>query len=204
MVPWISTAPNGEAFAKANTLVGQLNNEQLWYPELGISDKFVDAFAEAGVHGVIDGAYSDNTGIANAVAAGADEVVAVVNSADKSLVVTMRYVMALFPGGGCPMTCEFTPKALYPVFDSPTAAELQTQINNFTNLDLADSKYLKFISVGTVIATTTDNRYFGIQSNRKITIHVINVGGAMTIGFGQTFANYATFTQEIVEVLASK
>jgi hypothetical protein len=32
------------------------------------------------VHGVIDGAYSDNTGIANAVAAGADEVLVVINS----------------------------------------------------------------------------------------------------------------------------
>jgi len=206
-VPWISTAPNGNAFAKANTLVKQLKKEQKDYGDFGIPDKSVDQFAEAAVHGVIDGAYSENTGIANAVAAGADEVVVVIQSAATDIATIKagwRYLMALFAGGGCPIGCYFSPKALYPVFYSPTAAELQTQINNFTNLDLGDSKFLKFISVGTVIATTTDNHYFGIQSHRKITIHVINVGGALTIGDFANFANYATFTQEIVKVLVAK
>jgi len=202
MTPWISTAPNGQAFDRANTLIKQLEYNET-HRLIGISKKSVDDFAEAAVHGVIDGGYSDNTGVAHAVAAGADEVVLVVNSAATGIA-TLPDLIGLFAGGGCPMGCTFTPKALYPVFESPTAAELQTQINNFTNLDLVDSKLLKFISVGTVTATTTDNTYFGIQGSRKITIHVINVGGALSIGYFENFANYATFTQEIVTVMLAK
>jgi len=202
MTPWISTAPNGQAFEVANTLIKQLEYNES-HRVFGISNKSVDDFAKAAVHGVIDGGYSDNTGIANAVAAGAGEVVVFVNN-NATGVASLPDVMGLFKGGGCPMSCEFTPKALYPVFESPTAAELQTQINNFHNLDLAGSKFLKFISVGTVTATTTDNSYFGIQGSQHVTLHIINVGGALSIGYFENFANYATFTQEIVSVLLAK
>lgn len=202
MTPWISTAPNGKSFEVANDLVKQLeyNESHRW---IGIPNKSVDAFAKAAVHGVIDGGYSDNTGIANAVAAGAEEVVVFVNNKATGIA-TLPDVMGLFAGGECPRRCEFTPKALFPVFESPTAAQLQSQINNFHNLDLAGSKFLKFISVGTVTATTADNSYFGIQGSRKVTLHIINVGAALSIGYFENFANYATFTQEIVSVMLAK
>jgi hypothetical protein len=199
MTPWISTAPNGQAFEAANTLVKQLDYNES-HRVIGISNKSVDDFAKAAVHGVVDGGYSDNTGIANAVAAGADEVVVLVNS-NAAGIASMQYVNVLFAGGSVPPQ---VPKALFPVFERPTAAELQAQINNFHKLDLAGSKLLKFISVGTVTATTTDNIYFGIQGSRKVTIHIINVGGALSIGYFQNFANYATFTQEIVSVMLAK
>jgi len=202
MSPCISTATNCVALDVANTLIKQLEYNES-HRLFGIPNASVDEFAKAAVHGVIDGGYSDNTGIANAVAAGADEVVVVVNSAATGLT-SLPDVMGLFAGGGCPMGCEFTPKALYPVFESPTASELQTQINNFHNMDLANSKLLKFISVGTVTATTADNSYFGVSRSRQITIHIINVGGALSIGYFENFANYATFTQEIVTVLLAK
>jgi hypothetical protein len=202
MTPWISTAPFGQAFDVANTLIKQLEYNES-HRLIGISNKSVDDFAKAAVHGVIDGGYSDNTGIAHAVAAGADEVVVVVNSAASGMA-SLPDVMGLFAGGACPMGCDFTPKVLYPVFESPTAAELQTKINNFHTLDLAGSRLLKFISVGTVTATTTNNSYFGVQGSRKVTIHVINVGGALSIGYFENFANYATFTQEIVTVMLAK
>jgi hypothetical protein len=202
LTPWVSTAPNGDAFSVANTLIKQLEYNES-HRLIGISNKAVDAFAKAAVHGVIDGGYSDNTGIANAVAAGANEVVVFINS-NSTGATSLPDVMGLFAGGACPMGCTFTPKALYPVFQSPTAAELKEQIKGFHNLDLAGSKLLKFISVGTVTATTADNQYFGIQGSRPITVHIVNVGGALSIGYFENFANYATFTQEIVSVILAK
>merc|ERR1719231_1421026 len=116
MTPWISTAPYGKAFEVANTLVKQLEYNES-HRLIGIANKSVDDFAKAAVHGVIDGGYSDNTGIANAVAAGAEEVVVFVNN-NATGIASLPDVMGLFAGGACPMGCKFTPSALYPVFES--------------------------------------------------------------------------------------
>lgn len=198
--PWISTAPDGLAFEVANTLIKQLeyNESHRW---IGIPNKSVDDFAKAAVHGVIDGGYSDNTGIANAVASGVGEVVVILNS-NATGITSLPDVLALFPGGA--NGSEFQPKVLYPVFESPTSADLQSQINSFHNLDLGGSEFLRFISVGTVIATTADNFYFGIQGSRAVTLHIINIGSALSIGLFENFANYATVIQEIVSVMLAK
>merc|ERR1712087_781636 len=100
-------------------------------------------------------------------------------------------------------SCEFSPRALYPVFSSPTASDLQGQINNFDNLVIGDSNLLKFISVGTVTAKTADNSYFGVEASKDVTLHIINVGGDLSIGYFEDFSNYATYVQEIVTVMTA-
>jgi hypothetical protein len=201
MTPWIASAPDGKAFEVANTLIKQLEYNES-HRLIGIANASVDEFAKAAVHGVIDGGYSDNTGIANAVAAGAIDVVVIVNNNATGFADVD--ILALFPGGGCQMSCQLSPEVLYPVFESPTSAEVRSQMNNFQSLDVADSQFLKFMSVGTVTATTTDNSYFGVQGSQTVTLHIINVGAALSIGYFEAFANYATFAQEIVAAILAK
>ena len=67
-------------------------------------------------HALIDGGYTDGTGIAQAVSSGASEVVVVLNSFSIN---QAEYVLQLFPGG--PIVKPGVPKELFPVFQSPNA-----------------------------------------------------------------------------------
>jgi hypothetical protein len=62
-----------------------------------VSAQTVSALATAGVHGVIDGGYTDNSGVANAVAVGADEVTVIVNANASS---SLSYLFKGGPSGG--------------------------------------------------------------------------------------------------------
>ncbi|CAJ1358130.1 unnamed protein product, partial [Effrenium voratum] len=67
----------------------------------------VAVLGQEAVHALIDGGYTDGTGIAQAVASGAEEVVVVLNSYSSNLA---EYVAQLFPGG--PVTKPGVPKEL--------------------------------------------------------------------------------------------
>jgi hypothetical protein len=75
LTPWVSNAPNGASFSHGNALVKQLEKP------FGVSRRSIDDLAASAVHGVVDGGYSDGTGLGVAVASGAEEVLLVLNSA---------------------------------------------------------------------------------------------------------------------------
>merc|ERR1712107_283812 len=103
---------------------------------------------------------------------GASEVVVVLNSNATN---DPYYVEVLFADGPPPVT-PGKPKELFPVFASPSAATVRQLFRGFHKSNLpVNSQFLKVFAVVTMVATTADNRYFGIAGGHNITIHVVNV-----------------------------
>jgi len=143
-------------------------------------------------HALIDGGFSDGTGIAQAVSAGASEVVVVLNSFSTN---QPEYVAQLFQGGT--VVKPAVPKELFPVFQSPSASAVQTAFTEFETLKLHNSSYLKVIAFGKIQATTAENKFFGIQGGRDVTLNIINICSELSIGFFANFENYGHLVQEV-------
>lgn len=143
-------------------------------------------------HALIDGGFSDGTGIAQAVSAGASEVVVVLNSFSTN---QPEYVAQLFQGGT--VVKPAVPKELFPVFQSPSASAVQTAFTEFETLKLHNSSYLKVIAFGKIQATTAENKFFGIQGGRHVTLNIINICSELSIGFFANFENYGHLVQEV-------
>ncbi|CAJ1371399.1 unnamed protein product [Effrenium voratum] len=158
----------------------------------------VAVLGQEAVHALIDGGYTDGTGIAQAVASGAEEVVVVLNSYSSNLA---EYVAQLFPGG--PVTKPGVPKELYPVFSAPSAAAVDEAFAQFRQLQIAEgSSYLKVLAVGSFEATTAKNAYFGTEEGRQVSIRIINVCSELSIGFFANFGHYSALVQEVALSLA--
>jgi len=188
LTPWVSSAPGGRAFKEADELVGDLRGAG------GVSQEAIERLASAVVRGVIDGGFCDGTGIAEAVAAGADEVVVLLNSNATN---DPTYVDILFEGGPKPIT-PGKPAELFPIFEAPSSSAIRQAFEGFHRLRPSKSaKFLKVLAVGTIQATTAQNRFWGIDRGRKITLHIINIGSHLRIGLFEDFNNYNILTQEV-------
>jgi len=144
-------------------------------------------------HALIDGGYTDGTGIAQAVSSGASEVVVVLNSFSIN---QAEYVLQLFPGG--PIVKPGVPKELFPVFQSPNASVIEAAFAEFQTLKLASgSRFLKVLAIGTIEGTTAENKFFGIAGGSRVTINVINICSELSIGFFANFDNYGQLVQEV-------
>jgi len=195
VTPWVSTAPDGAAFKVANELVYGL---QSWG---GVNKQAIDALAQNDVHGVIDAGYTDGTGISHAVQAGADEILAVLNSNSTN---DPFYVEILFKDGPAPVEPGSSAE-IFPVFESPVASAVRSDFLQFHKLHLPSAKYLKTLAVGTLReAVTADNKFFGISQGRTVTLHIINICADLSIGLGVNFDNYDMLAQEIAEALLAK
>merc|ERR1719362_12818 len=191
--PWISSASDGEAFSVAQQLVHGLAHRG------GINQHSTDDLALQEIHGLVDTGYTDGTGISQALAAGASEVLAVLNSFDTN---DAEYVQRLFPGGDQPVSQA---ASLFPVFASPSASEVRESFGRFHLLAIpVRARYLRTIAVGTIRAQTLANPFFGVENNRSVTLNVVNIGSALTIGSLEDFNNYNRLAQEIVEALVLK
>ena len=192
VTPWIaSAAGGGRAFALARKLVGDLRTT-------GVSDLTVGALASAGVHGVIDGGYTDNSGIANAVAAGAGTVTAVTNS---NATAALSYLFKDGPHGSEPYQDL---ASLFPVFASPTAAVAGAAFGQFARLKLPPgSRYLTEVAFGTLPVVTATNVAWGLTAGRRVTLHVISVSSSLSIGEFEAFTHYDALVQELALALVA-
>jgi len=191
--PWISSASEGEAFNIAQELVDGLAHRG------GINQHSTDDLASQEVHGLVDAGFTDGTGISQALAAGASDVLAVLNSFDTN---DAEYVQRLFPGGDQPIPQS---ASLFPVFASPSASEVREQFEQFHLLAIpVGAMFLRTIAVGTIPTQTLENPFFGIENNRSVMLNVVNIGSALTIGSLEDFNNYNRLAQEIVEALVLK
>merc|ERR1712190_545972 len=105
---------------------------------------------------------------ANAVAAGATEVLVFLNAG-----VSGSADIELLSTGGPKSTVPLTPSDLYPLFQT-TASKVQDAFQNFHRLTLPNgTQFLQSLSVGTIEMVTTYNKYFGVTSGQQVTVHVI-------------------------------
>ncbi|CAK9004810.1 unnamed protein product [Durusdinium trenchii] len=159
-----------------------------------VDSQAISQLAQIAFHALLDGGFTDGTGVAQAVAAGSSEVVAVLNSFSSN---QPEYVAQLFPGGT--VIKPGVPKELFPVFQSPNASTVQASFEHFETLQIAaGSMYLKVLAIGTIDAVTADNAFFGITRGRAIKIQVINICSELSIGLFANFAHYSNLVEEIV------
>lgn len=181
---WATSDSNGETFRGAERLVG---------PTL-TGDVLLDGsdadFADAGLRALVDAAYTDNTGIGHAVATGAREVVSVVFSADSAvgLFKGPEKEQSLAPGISV---------ILFNIFQE-SQSWARGQMEKFKSMKLgADSSLVSEISVGTIVATTAENRWFGIAAGQAVKLHFIKIESKLSTGFFQDFHDYAMGVKQL-------
>lgn len=191
LTPWVSSQNANLAFKSGSILVDRARENQ--------DSSSLQSLAEAKVHGLIDGAYTDNTGIANAVASGADDVIAFLCGPAST---ENSGLLQLFQGSYQGHDIPGIELATSPIFSEPYTAA-QQQYAQLTALRLAEQnqRLLTSIKVGTILATTTSNKWYDISSGRKIKIHIVSISTDMGVGFFQDFLLYNQLVQEIVSTI---
>ncbi|CAE8595985.1 unnamed protein product, partial [Polarella glacialis] len=201
---WGTSKTDGSAFSEGLSL-----RQSLVSQNGSATQPLLDQMAQVSLHALADGAVTDNTGIAHAVSAGAATLVAFMDSYD---------LWGLFAGFSPkthnPVTCPddpitgvLCPKDFCPLctlkFQIFSQAYQVAQANferTAWNLKVADSsaKFLPNIRVGTINATTIENRAFGIAAGQAITLHVVFVDSPLSMG-GYSYQDYARLVQAIVD-----
>jgi hypothetical protein len=194
LTPWVSRAQGGASFRSADQLIAQMKTP------FGLSKYQIHEAASGALHGVIDGGFSEGTGLAHAVVSGAREVVVLLNS--HSLPSNgPPFFLELLCRNGPPPSDPLKPRALYPLFET-TASTLKEQYAAFKQLNIpSGTTFLKQLKVGTTSLVTTDNPYFGLTRGRRITVHIIDVLADLDIGFFEEYVNFASLAQEIAAAI---
>lgn len=190
LTPWASNTAGGASFGTAIELVQRLKDFG------GVSQDSMNALAAAKVHGLIDGGYTDDTGLANVVAAGANEVVLLLDSSSS----TSSFHIELLCKDGPPPAM---PDALHSaIFETP-ASTVNMSWPSLQTLALQNTQFLKNVAFGSFNLTTADNSLYGVSAGRPITIHVVQISGDVTIGVLEDIDNYNTYVQEIIQTLVA-
>jgi len=191
LTPWVTNSVGGASFGDAQVLVDQFRRMDT------ITEENMEVLASAKLHGVIDGAYTDNLGLAHAIAAGANEVVQLMqgNSSAPS------FAMELLCHDGPQPTAPYAPRM--PVF-STSVATVQAAWNSFQKLSLEPNlQFLKMVRVGTFTATTLESSDYGIAAGREVRIHVVEMGSDVTTGLLEDVHNYNILVQEVIQTISS-
>jgi len=138
----------------------------------------LDGIAAQSVLSVIDGGYTDNTGIGHAVAAGANEVVAWLDTISSLWALFGGYprVEPLFNTTVMPDTCPLCFNN-YQVFEDDWKDVAQRFTTTAWNLTHAPETTDPMAStyVGTITATTHENPWMGIKGGKTVTLHIVAV-----------------------------
>lgn len=190
MSMWISTAAaDGQGFARAHALVDEL------FRTRRVTRAQFDGLAAAGLLSVIDGCFTDCTGVAHAVAGGATEVIVLLDHTSSGAPVSL---LRLFGGGGSE---EFR------IF-AEDAEEIRARCDSadcFRRLALPPgSQVLLGIATGSLAATTLACRSFGVAAGRPVALHVVSVTATLNLGELENFHDYGVLLQEIVAALTSE
>jgi hypothetical protein len=191
LTPWFTNTAHSESLYQGSRLVGGFTQPD------AINHTSVDDLATLKLHGLIDGGYTDDTGLANVVAAGATEVLVLLDSNSSISSTSMEL---LFQDGPAPTTPGSSSS---PVFQE-SASYVRDAWQGFHKLDVTGTQFLTAVAVGTLSATTTDNKQFGTTAGTSVTINVMQLCGEVTIGFFENVDNYNTYAQEVIQTLSSE
>lgn len=194
LATWVSSAPDGAAWSDGAKLRSGVYEQGAPFNE---SD--VDELTENSVMSLVDGGFTDSTGVAWSVAAGNTDLTILLNGA------WPLSFYQLFSGadrGRPPMT--FVGNKIFTMSEQEAIAEY----DNFNQLILPEGnnyKYLLGIVYGTIKTTTQENRWFGISGGTPVNLNVVkfnitDVADAVTTNY---FV-YADLVAEIVDTVTSR
>merc|ERR1712176_1216547 len=106
-------------------------------------------------------------------------------------------------GGGETVTkkTDGSPRLYFPIF-AQSGEDVQEQYKNLPKL-VVPSKitHLQGITVGTINASTVENRWFGISAGQEVAIRIVGIESDLDIGELSDFLHYNVLVQEIVDCL---
>jgi len=133
--------------------------------------------AHTSTQAIMDGAFTDSTGILQAVAAGATDVTSYIGD--------VRGVVNLFAGGNStlngPDPC-FSNVLFFQIFSTPWQT-IEAEVTSFRCLKVPSIEgesdpagaYLISICFGTVTTTTAENTFAGVEGGREVKLHIVIV-----------------------------
>jgi len=151
--------------------------------------------AESGVSVIIDGAYTDNTGIAQAISAGATTVTSMVNN--------IGDVWKLFVDEPGPISIS-DGRIWFQIFDKSPAIAMQDFTNTSTCLQTDSMTFLRSLCFGTVRSRTVSNSWMGVEANVDITLNIIAVSETPRVGMWAKGTAFAHLVQEIAMSVADQ
>jgi len=162
--------------------------------------KAVQAVADSNVRPVVDGGYTDNTGIAHNVAAGSSEIISFL---DLNAWNQLDGLFWLFQGGPPSATYAGLQFDYFQIFEETADYAMQRYIQSEV-LDCPPSSFLTNITVTSLNATTVQNDWFGVTAGRSVELTVVGVWSPLTIGEFADFQNYNALLQEIVSCVTAE
>eukprot|EP00930_Biecheleria_cincta_P008395 TRINITY_DN109826_c0_g1_i1.p1 TRINITY_DN109826_c0_g1~~TRINITY_DN109826_c0_g1_i1.p1 ORF type:complete len:670 (-),score=109.26 TRINITY_DN109826_c0_g1_i1:325-2334(-) len=189
----------GAAFQEGRTLRKEIQKTNGTAPQALLQE-----LAQKQFMGVVDGGNTDNSAIGQALAGGAEEVVAFSDGTDS--------LFQLFGGVATNQGALPLPKFLIDICPLCTIAfqvfeESATYMKSIWNqrrkcMTLNNTKLINSICVGLLDVTTTDNQWFGISAGRSVKLYVVNVDAGLGIG-GYDYHEYSDVVQEIISTMLS-
>jgi hypothetical protein len=208
-------ATSGKDFQGASILVNKL------YVKGAVTKKEFDMLSSKAVHALIDGAFTDNTGIAHAVATGATEVVSLVNITEDGFSFSdtagPEDLFRLFTEDPkdkfkpwyreSDTFLSLLPDMLAFSIFSDKVEDIKEKYNNeqvFRRLIIREGNdKLVSIRVGTLEVHPADNQFFGVRDcGQAVTLHVVVVATTEDMGEFTDFHGYGLLAQEIIETLS--
>mmetsp|Transcript_15108 Transcript_15108/g.43658 ORF Transcript_15108/g.43658 Transcript_15108/m.43658 type:complete len:587 (+) Transcript_15108:46-1806(+) len=185
LTPWAALSVGGEAtFSQGAACFYDLEDK-------GMSRGRLRVCARTGVIGIIDGGYTEGSGVAQAVAVGADEVVVVVND-----LISISGLYQRDKGSSEPLGI--------PMLHLPIFAERYHESMFVEKVELRiprSARFLKRFMVATAFGTTIKNDLFGIAAGRNVTLRVVYMKAGLQIGVLSDYDGYTKFSQEVVETM---
>jgi len=148
------------------------------------TQEMVDEIADTALQPFVDGAMVENTGIAEAIAAGSTVVSCYLASTDslKSLFAPASSVSSIFVEGQ-----DYIIGAL----------------RHSTDLTVPEGQlHLSSLQLVAFTATTVDNKWFCIKANTRITIRAIIVNTDVSMGMAGSYYHYGELAEAIATTFA--
>jgi len=183
---WASNASEGKAFEAAEKIVETIRNSGR-----PATLQQCDDLADLGVRALIDGAYTENTGIAHAVASGATDVTAFIST-------ELEQLFGMFQGSPTESQSQGVTFLSYSIF-AEHHTEIRDRVTEFQSLVMPEgNRVLQGLVVGTLVVTTMQNDSFGITGGRQVTLRIISVSSSLSIGYAEDFREYGVFLGQLV------
>jgi len=133
--------------------------------------------ANMGMHELTDAHHTDPTGIALAIAAGATELFAFLNSKRKQRKILIPQLLQLFndgpgPSGNADCRCR--------IF-TQSASVIEQQVNEWIELYNPSKKLIEDIRMGTLIVSTVNNALYGVSAGLSIQLHIVLVASNVLV-----------------------
>lgn len=187
LTPWAALALEGsDMFSRGTACFHDLE-------EKGVSRGRLRVCARSGVAGVVDGGYTDGSGVAQAVSAGATEVVMVVND--------LISVSALFQREKGSTETLGIPRLHLPIFAEWYSDALY---QDMADLHIPEPyQHVQRFMVASANGTTVRNDLFGIAEGHKVTLRIVYVRTHLLIGALSDYKDYCGLAEEMMGCMLS-